>query len=296
MRFVWSLAVPLFAVFSGCVGDDSTIVDSGAPDSATSDSSKADTSTGDGSSNDGAVEAGPFDTASLVLWLDAPNVLTTNSKITTWTDKSGHGNDATQSDAAKQPVPATNVQNALPAVNFADQTGAMLQFSKTDGFDDFTKGLSLFIAAKPTAPFIQQYDPILFLGTDSSGTRNDAIEFLQMANAQTDGFSVRDSSGNVATTVNGGVANPNEFAIYEIVLSSSAVVLYKNGASINTAAGAPPAKVARTVSTIGGALGLVSNGYGSFVGLIGEMILFGTGLDDPHRKAVESYLKTKWNL
>jgi len=291
MRFVSCFAV--LVSLAGCVSDSPIVGDSGTPDSGTD--SSADTSTGD-SSKDVTSEAGPFDTTKLVLWLDAPNVLTTNSKITTWTDKSGHGNDATQSDAAKQPVPATNVQNALPAVNFADGTGAILQFSKTDGFDDFTTGLSLFIAAKPTAPFVQQYDPIVFLGTDSTGTRSNAIEFLQMANGQTDGFAVYDNAGTVVTTVNGGIANPNEFAIYEIVLSGSAVVLYKNGASISTSTGAPPAKVARTVSTIGGALGLVANGYGSFVGLVGEVILFGTGLDDTHRKTVENYLKTKWNL
>ena len=243
-----------------------------------------------------AADAAPFDKSNLVLWLDAPNVTTTNNKVTTWTDKSGLGNDATQTDPAKQPVPATNVQNALPAVDFPDATGAILLVSKGAGFDDFTAGISVFIAAKPTAPFVQTYNPLVFLGT-ATATRNDAIELEQAGNANNDELGFYDGTGNVVANVFGNVANPNEFALYEAVLGAGALTIYKNGVSINTTATTSlPTKVQRPASSIGGAVGLDSIGYAPFVGLIGEIMVFKIGFDDTGRKAVEGYLKTKWNL
>lgn len=56
----------------------------------------------------------------LVLWLkaDAITGLVDNDPVTTWSDSSGNGNDATQATGDNKPLYKTNIQNGLPIVRF----------------------------------------------------------------------------------------------------------------------------------------------------------------------------------
>ncbi len=61
----------------------------------------------------------PSDVAGLVLWLEADTIpgLSDGDPITTWSDDSGLGNDATGAGATR-PIYRTNVLNGLPAARF----------------------------------------------------------------------------------------------------------------------------------------------------------------------------------
>jgi hypothetical protein len=60
----------------------------------------------------------PPSIAGCKLWLDASRItgLSDGNSVTTWTDLSGNGNNATQSDPNLAPIYKVNIQNGLPAV------------------------------------------------------------------------------------------------------------------------------------------------------------------------------------
>ncbi|HEX7603042.1 MAG TPA: hypothetical protein VF316_15600 [Polyangiaceae bacterium] len=270
-----------------CVGD--TPVATPGQDSGVDATN--DTGTGKDAGTDSPTEAGPaFDHTGLVLWLDAQTVSTTSGKVTKWPDQSGMGNDATQSVAADQPGYATNVKNALPGVDFGPKT--FLQIPTGAGFDDFTAGISLFVAVKPTMQYPQVVSPFLRLASSTADPAPNAVQFLRRATDVS--FEVTDGTGAMTDNLHGDIVVQNEFALYEAVVAGSSGTLYKNGASIFSTATFPaPAKIARTSNFVGGdsdvALHTVEGQYG-------EVMLFATGLSDVKRKEVEKYLMTKWNL
>ena len=87
----------------------------------------------------------PSDISGLKLWLkaDAITGLSDGDPVTTWSDSSGQGNDATQSTAGQKPLYKTAIQNSLPAVRF-DATDDVLK-TQADGT---LKPFSLFAVIK----------------------------------------------------------------------------------------------------------------------------------------------------
>jgi hypothetical protein len=94
---------------------------------------------------DGTQPFTPTQLTGLVLWLDAnQGVVTSQSKVSTWMDRSGRNNNAGQSVAAIQPSLVTGVVNNLPAIRFANTAlqitdSATLQWG-TDDFAIFIVG------------------------------------------------------------------------------------------------------------------------------------------------------------
>lgn len=68
----------------------------------------------------------------LQLWLkaDAITGLSDGDPVSTWTDQSGNGNDATQQTAANKPLYKTNIVNGKPVVRF-DGTSDLLATANT---------------------------------------------------------------------------------------------------------------------------------------------------------------------
>ena len=66
----------------------------------------------------GVAAFSPDQIAGLQLWLkaDAITGLADADAITTWTDSSGNGHNATQVDVLRKPIFKTNIKNSLPAV------------------------------------------------------------------------------------------------------------------------------------------------------------------------------------
>src|SRR5262245_6977808 len=61
----------------------------------------------------------PAQVSGLKLWLKADALSLSNAAaVTTWTDSSGNGNDATQSNGAKKPIYYTNIWNGKPSIYF----------------------------------------------------------------------------------------------------------------------------------------------------------------------------------
>jgi hypothetical protein len=85
--------------------------------------------------------------SSNVLWLDAStgtNTITDAANVTSWTDQSGTGNDATQSVGGREPTFATNIANSRPAIDFAG-TNDYLRVLDDPSLDGMS-GMSIFMA------------------------------------------------------------------------------------------------------------------------------------------------------
>jgi len=100
------------------------------------------------------------------LWLDASDIIANEGdKISTWTDKSGNNNHATQSTVASQPTYRKSVANGKPALSF-DATDDWLQGTNMGTPQPFTvfmvanikstPGVAIFDSSNRTliAPFI----------------------------------------------------------------------------------------------------------------------------------------------
>ena len=88
-------------------------------------------------------------TGTLVLWLDANNILGSDgSPVSSWNDKSGWGNNATQTTPVNQPTLQTVELNGQSTVRFdgiADFTlGDWLKITDSSSLDN-TDGLTMFM-------------------------------------------------------------------------------------------------------------------------------------------------------
>jgi hypothetical protein len=151
----------------------------------------------------------PSQLSGLVLWLEATQgVVTNQSKVSTWMDRSGRNNNAGQSVAALQPSFVTGVVNGLPVIRFANTAlqvtdSVTLQWAAEDftllvvgGYKNTTTsglGYGMFVAKQETpypyagpalwgnytAPML---DTVIGMQADSSGT-----QYAISTNAKNDG-------------------------------------------------------------------------------------------------------------
>jgi hypothetical protein len=238
----------------------------------------------------------PTQLSGLVLWLDAnQNVVTSQSKVSTWMDRSGKNNNAGQSVAQLQPSLVTGVVNGLPVIRFANTAlqitdAATLQWA-TDDFailvvgsykNATTSGLGygMFVAKQETPyPYTgpglwgnytaPSLNTVFALQTDSSGT-----EYVTSTNAKNDGvirlYTGRRVGNKLEVRVNGTVqgtatATPNNIS----------------------AAGRP--------LFIGGAPG-TNTVVQPLDGDIAEIVALHGALTDTELAQLESFLKTKYAL
>jgi hypothetical protein len=88
----------------------------------------------------------PASVSGLVLWLKADSLaLSDGQAVSTWTDSSSAGNNATTASGGTSPTYKTNIQNGLPAVRFnASNPGDGLTTSL-----NLADGWTIFLVEKP---------------------------------------------------------------------------------------------------------------------------------------------------
>lgn len=235
----------------------------------------------------GAKPFSPADIAGLQLWLkaDAITGLGDGDAITTWTDSSGNGNNATQSTSGKKPLYKTNIQNGLPAVRFDGSDDAMTGATIT-GLG--TSSISLFVTANGGAIAANQ-ERVLF------GIRG-----------YTDGFNFERSSwggrlelynNNASIGSGDGLPNSGFSAKLLAVVKDYGVrvTLFINGENKNTSTNATLCGTFTNGSyDIGDAT--LRGDDRTYLGDIFEVILYNVALTDSQRQNIENYLNTKWAL
>ncbi len=206
------------------------------------------------------------------MWLDGADpagtgVVPASGTLATWADKSGSGNNATQSTSANQPTYSSN------GLVFAGS-----QWYQTP-ITSFPTAESIFIVFRTTLGAAN-----IFAGT--TGSSREAI--LYTGNKIYLGRYGTDPS---SSTPNAGVISLNTNILYSYQYTSSAVTFNVNGST--TGSGTPAFTYSGTgTSWIG------SSGYApvNMNGTIYEFIYYNSSINTTQRQTVESYLAQKWGL
>ena len=241
----------------------------------------------------------PTDLPTCFLWLDgadqsSTSMTLTSSRLTTWKDKSGYGNDFGGAPFATTDPTFSNVGPLLTGPYFA-----ALQARRNTTMA-FPKVYTLFSVAnqQSAAPGVYAYimhspfnaDFTLFFGTynathnfatfTGSGTWNDVA-----SNAPASAVANTPTTASLLCCTNSGVAG------------AGSLIPYFNGVAMTAKTGTNAVAFGMIIgdAQLNGSAG-ASSGTQPWLGGIGEIILYGSLLTDIQRQQVEGYLASKWGI
>ena len=214
----------------------------------------------------------PRQISGCTLWLDGTDpagngVVPSAGTLETWVDKSGSGNNATQTTGGNRPTYSNN------GLVFSGSQSYQTQITS------FPTAESIFIVFRTTTGVAN-----IFAGTTSISRE----VILYTGNKI---FLGRFGTDPSSTTPNSGVISLNTNILYSTQYTSSAITFNVNGST--TGSGSPPFTYSGTgTSWLGG------NGYApnNMNGTIYEFIYYNSSLSSTLRQQVESYLAQKWDL
>jgi hypothetical protein len=219
----------------------------------------------------------------LILWLRADCVTgngadpADNSTVSTWTDLSGNGSNATANGSPTYQSGAAYLINSQPVINF---NGAST-FSSIDIRANSRPNISIFAVYK-----LRGSNQAGVWGVDDGGW-----DRFFMARWSGDN-GIISHSGQTAVP-NSGVVNATKFitTIYKYNVDNGSSV-YDNGEFVSPLfkdTADPNAALANL------RIGSIGHGF-NLTGDIAEIIIFNQALSESDRKTVNSYLNTKYNL
>lgn len=214
--------------------------------------------------------------SALALWLDAADssTITLNgSTVSQWADKSGRGNNATQSTAANQPTYSATGYGGKPSLTF-------------DGTND-----SLVL---PTTGVMGINTAAGFYISTAASTLSGAIQFLHGA-ATIESFEVHLSNQNSIRGIHGGspYSDVIKATAYERLVSG---LLYTGASLTSFLDGQPGNTVAKGVITTDSVLYIGRRGTNDYLldGNIAEIIALNAAPSIAERQLLEGYLAWKW--
>ncbi|MBU6411603.1 MAG: hypothetical protein KGR98_14560, partial [Verrucomicrobia bacterium] len=243
---------------------------------------------GDGT-NSAEVSATPSPGASLKTWFkaDAMAGVSNGAAISDWADWSGNGDDATQTNAARQPAYVTNAMNGLPAIRFNAADSNSLAFARPVQ-DDFT----IFCVFRSTQGFGSGnlfYQGAGLVNGEVAGVTTD-FGICLFSNGQIcAGTGDPDVAVNSAPGFNDGQPHLVTFKRTE---STGEADLYVDGAFMGSVFGGTGSlqAPARLV------LGAQQTDINFLSGDIAEVKIYNTALSDAERSAEEGALECKYGI
>lgn len=230
----------------------------------------------------------PQQTSNLKLWLRGDLGITSSAgAISTWTDQSGNGHNATQSTAGLKPSLVTGVLNSgvQPAVSFS---GAQY-LNLAANYADLNNGTSIFIVLKPSSASLTG-DP-LYLGNTSNA---DAV-FCQTIGTQASLASYAGTTSSTVTTTTNPLST-SQYKLLEQTLIPGATAgtgtIYVNGSQIQQSAAMQNlTNTTRNSCFVGAALGATN----IFSGTIAEILVY-NNVNAAQRGMIESYILSKYGV
>ena len=192
-----------------------------------------------------------------VLWLDATQItgLNDGDSVGTWSDMSGHGNDATQSTASKKPTYKTGIQNGRPIVRF-------------DGVDDVLISASVEIQVGHLFAVVS--GGLSNLEGFARGNRGASIERMGLLYPDASTWFSGDINDAIIITRVNGVPSTSHTSAFSAVSGSRAAPTSILGVNVG------------------------SSHTPFWNGDIAELLLFPNQLSTAQRDQIETYLRTKW--
>lgn len=230
---------------------------------------------------------GVGNTSTLKLWLKANELsLSNGDPVSTWTDASGNGNDASQGTASNQPTFLTNVINGLPAVSF-------------DGVDDYLTGTLSSLSAPFTIIIVGYFENVSqpagdydYLINIGNGTANANVSMSRWESDGTDDNKYYVWNGS--STYKGPALSGQQWLLLSAVHKTSAP---RNNLFINGSVQSVDDYPANLNTNGSYSLGNYAPGLLHFLnGKIAEVIVYNYELNSAERTLVENYLAEKYNL
>lgn len=221
----------------------------------------------------------------LQMWLMANDGVTLSSgSVSVWSDRSGSGNSATQTNSSNRPGFSTSAINNLPAVTF---NGTSHYLALPSGFSSFTSGASIFVVVRPTA--VSAGARILDLG---NGATSDNINIQEPTNT---GASLYVYSASTPSSVTSSSAiTLGQFQLLEAVHdgSTTATIL------TNALQGAQSTSMSSITNILraNNFLGQGSAGGNYFNGDIAEILVYNRAVTTLERSAIEAALINKYQV
>jgi hypothetical protein len=226
-------------------------------------------------------------TATMPMWLDASSLnLASNAAVSSWSDRSGNGNNAVQNTSTWRPRYIINALNGRPLLRF-DGANDFLQTGAISGLNTNTQ--SIIMVAKNNNNNTGFFYRAAYTSGAGSNS-NQMIGTYYQPSSNNIITHTRDAAGNFrsATLGSGG-----QYAIMETVWNVTTLTSYRNGSVSGTISGANAIPTGHTMSRIGAN----SAGQNYFLGGdIAEVIVYSTAINTTQRTLIDNYLSSKYNL
>jgi hypothetical protein len=231
-----------------------------------------------------------------VLWLDASDTTTiTTGSTFTWSDKSGNGNDATQSTSTNQPSAGGDIggNNAISFDGVNDKLTVSADSTIANVFDT---GGTVFFIGKPSSDGGGNFGRIF------DKTTNGSILLLQNEIGSTlqprllVGFST--TNGDWKTTANSidiGAGNIITLT-YDGSSESNDPIFTVNESSESVTEDVTPVGSISDDSAADLTIGNSAGGTRGYDGLYGELIIYDRALTANEVSLVTNYLVNKWSI
>lgn len=221
----------------------------------------------------------------IVMWFDASDPFTithTGGSVSQWNDKSSTGAHCTQTTGSLQPVTGTRTLNGKNALEWDGSAALTCNPTILNG----GSGVTIFMAAK--SDVIPSTDRTLFQFSGNSyiaARRNSTTGNLYGVHKNINADSFKFSTGSVDV----GATNPF-ISVTSNRNGGSAREYYSGSAEI-----AITGMSANNNNFASAAIGAVSSaGTQSFIGLIGEVIVYKRELSYAEKNIIGAYLASKW--
>ena len=223
----------------------------------------------------------PLDVSGCFLWLDAADQSTltlSGSNVTGWADKSGRGH--TISLVSESPAYVSNIQNGNGSVYFLNGLKRLL--ATTASFSG--SSYSIFAVTSLTSNN-GTYQRLLHGSLDGNGP-----VFFGSSNGLAATF-----VGSPSGSYNDIAANSPQFSllntwtVVDITVQTTSLVPAVNGSNQAT-------KVGTTATFSNFYIGAANDGAQFWVGYLGELLIFNSGVSEAQRRQLQGYLGAKWGL
>jgi hypothetical protein len=240
----------------------------------------------------------PTDISGLIGWYKADSisgVSVDNTGVSSWTDSSPSGKNATNATSGSQPAYKTNRINGYPCVRF-DGTNDYLQITSAS----FTSGSTIFLVCSASSAVLSGNNGMLCAATTGNDYDTGDSFILTTGYISANNPSGWNTGWRGIGTTNVTTAFRNWYYwTYQVSVSGSNVtqVSRKSGTQIETKTGAASGNCSPTKIMIGGRVTAGAIGTDGFYnGDIAEILIYNTDIGSANITLVEDYLSRKYAL